>query len=191
MMFFDKNNKLSEIFNFIFSALNLAARNPEHPFRIMSLATTKQQVPRIRYVVLRGMNSSGYLYFFTDFRTQKTEHIQANPEVALLFYDPKERVQLRIQGTALIHRNNSLAEEYWKTVPGDAKKAYNPLVPAGTVISHPQEAYAWPEDLKNTNFAVVEVIPSEMDILQLDGLNHIRANFLRKGGNWKMDWVAP
>jgi len=190
-MLFDKNNELSEVLKISFDAFNQAAKDPGHPFRFMSLATTHQQVPHIRYVVLRAMDGAGNLYFFTDYWTKKVEHIQANPEIALLFYDPKERSQIRMKGKALINRNNATSEKYWEMVEGEARKAYNPRVRSGTPILNPEEAHEWPAELVRTNFAVIQVTPSELDVLQLDGLSHIRAKFLRMGDSWKMDWVAP
>lgn len=190
-MLFDKKIELTEVLKLVLDAFYLAAKDPAHPFRFMTLATTHQQIPEIRYVVLRAVDASGHFYFFTDYRTKKIDHIQMNPEVALLFYDPGKGVQIRIQGTALIHRNNARAVNFWETVKGEARKAYNPLLRPGTPISGPEQAHTWPQELVNTNFAVVQVIPSELDVLQLDGLKHIRAKFLRHEDNWKMNWVAP
>ena len=190
-MLITKNNELSEVLKIVLDALKSAVKDPGHPFRFLSLATIHRQLPDIRYVVLRAMDDEGYLYFFTDYRTQKIGHIRVNPDVALLFYDSEKSVQVRMQGTALIHRNNAVTEKYWKTVEGEARKAYNPLVPSGSLISHPEEAHIWPQNMENTNFSVIQIVPSEFTILQLDGLNHIRAKFVRHGNKWKMDWIAP
>lgn len=190
-MLINKNSELSEVLKIVFDALNLATKDPVHPFRFMSLATSHEHMPDIRYVVLRSMDAERCLYFFTDYRTGKIDHIKVNQKVALLFYDAEKRVQIRMQGTALVHKNNAIAEKYWLTVHGEARKAYNPLLRSGTLISHPEEAHIWPQEMDNANFTVVQVIPSELDVLQLDGLNHVRAKFLKKGDNWKMDWTAP
>ncbi|WP_158858774.1 pyridoxamine 5'-phosphate oxidase family protein [Lunatibacter salilacus] len=190
-MLITKNNELSEVLKIVLDALKSAAKDTGHPFRFMSLATIHQQVPDIRYVVLRAMDAEGCLYFFTDYRTQKIGHIRANPDVALLFYDSEKGVQIRMQGTALVHRNNAVAEKFWMTVEGEAQKAYNPVLTPGTLISHPVEAYNWPENMGNSNFSVVQIVPSEFNVLQLDGMNHIRAKYVRNDDKWKMDWIAP
>lgn len=191
-MLIDKNTELSEVYKIIFDTFHEAAKDPSHPFRFLSLATANQEGPDMRYVVLRAIDEEGRFYFFTDYRTQKINHIKTNPQISLLFYDSEKRIQIRMKATASIHRNNDEAEKYWKTVDGDARKAYNPLIVSGTQISHPEEAYKWPQEMEYTNFTVVQVIPYELDVLQLDGLKHIRAKFIKNGGgNWKMDWVAP
>ena len=190
-MLIDRNTELPEVFKIIFDEFHQAATEPSHPFRFLSLATTDQEGPDIRYVVLRAVDGEGRLYFFTDYRTQKINHLQTNPQIALLFYNSEKRVQIRIKAKASIHRGNYEAEKYWQTVEGDARKAYNPLTLPGAKISDPKEAYRWPKQMESTNFSVVQVIPYEIDVLQLDGLNHIRARFARVEADWEMDWVAP
>jgi pyridoxamine 5'-phosphate oxidase len=190
-MLIGKRTDLSDVLQIVFDEICLAAKNPSHPFRFMSLSTVCQQIPEIRYVVLRAMDENGHLFFFTDYRTEKVEQIQANPEVSLLFYHPDRRVQVRMQGTASIHCNNDLAEKHWGTLEEEAKKAYNPVIKAGTPISQPEEAHIWPEKPSSDYFAVVKVVASQLDVLQLDGMSHIRAKFLRNEGQWTSNWIAP
>ena len=190
-MLIDKDIELSDVLPIIFDELTMAAKDPGHPFRLMSLSTVHQQMPEIRYVVLRAMDEGGHLFFFTDGRTEKIKRIHANPEVALLFYNPEKGVQLRVRGTAVIHRDCDLTKKYWGMVEGDAKKAYNSLKKPGTPISQPHEAHSWPEELVSTFFTVVEILPYQLEVLQLNGLSHIRAKFSQNAGRWSMDWVAP
>lgn len=190
-MLIEKKIELSQVLNIVFDEISQAAEDHNHPFRFMSLATVHQQTPEIRYVVLRATNDSGHLYFFTDYRTEKIDHMQASSEVALLLYHPEKRVQVRMQGTVLIHRDNELTEKYWPMVEGEAKKAYNSAIKPGTFISDPQEAHSWPQEYSSTYFTVVEFVPSQLDVLQLNRLSHIRAKFSQNELGWSMNWVAP
>lgn len=190
-MLINAANTLPEVFQLVFDEILLASKQPSHPFRFMSLATVRQQSPDVRYVVLRSVGDRHQLVFFSDYRTEKIAHISENPNVSVLLYHPQKMVQVRIKATAAIHRNSELALYYWNSVAQEARKAYNSSISPGTPLSQPEEAHSWPEVMGSDDFVVVEVVPSQLDVLQLNGLSHLRARFLREEDNWDMQWVAP
>ena len=72
-----------------------------HPFRYFTLATIGQgPIPRLRTVVLRRVSEDFKLIFYTDRRSKKIQHIKENSSVSLLFYHPKQLLQLKIEGKA-------------------------------------------------------------------------------------------
>jgi len=65
-----------------------------------SIATVDEhQRPTTRTVLLKYFDERGFV-FFTNFDSAKARHIEANPNVALLFFWSEAARQVRIQGTA-------------------------------------------------------------------------------------------
>ena len=86
--------------------LGAAVRSADHPFRLFTLATVgPDRYPHARTVVLRGFDPvERSVSFYTDCRSPKVRHMAGEPRVALLFYDPTARLQLRIPASARLHR---------------------------------------------------------------------------------------
>lgn len=64
----------------------------------MALATaSKQGLPAVRIVLLRGATNRGFT-FFTNYDSRKGQEIAENPEAALLFFWPELERQIRIEG---------------------------------------------------------------------------------------------
>jgi pyridoxamine 5'-phosphate oxidase len=64
----------------------------------MALATaSKQGLPAVRIVLLRGATQRGFT-FFTNYDSRKGQEIADNPEAALLFFWPELERQIRIEG---------------------------------------------------------------------------------------------
>jgi general stress protein 26 len=56
--------------------------------------------PTARCMVLRDIDRSGQLWFVSDRRTRKDDHIRTNPATEVCLWLPKELVQIRISGRA-------------------------------------------------------------------------------------------
>jgi pyridoxamine 5'-phosphate oxidase len=77
-------------------ALKIGAREPD----AMTLATaTRDGRPSARVVLFKGL-SAGRLSFVTHYASRKGREIEANPEVALVFFWPELMRQVRIEGRA-------------------------------------------------------------------------------------------
>jgi pyridoxamine 5'-phosphate oxidase len=64
----------------------------------MSLATaTPEGKPSVRIVLLKGFDERGFV-FFTNHHSEKGQHLEANPFVALAFYWVQLERQIRISG---------------------------------------------------------------------------------------------
>ena len=65
----------------------------------MTLATVNGQgKPSARIVLLKGYTTEGFV-FFTNYQSTKGQHIDANPQVALLFFWKELERQIRIEGS--------------------------------------------------------------------------------------------
>jgi len=190
-MLFSIDNSLSEIFLQVKNELEKGTTVPNHPFRFASLATHMDREIELRYVVLRKMDMDLNLYFFTDSRSGKVSHLMGNPELALLFYHDTERVQIRVKGLAKIHHLDEVAAGFWSDIPANSRKAYNSERSPGRRIASPELAYQWNEEMDNVFFTVIKVEPKSVEVLQLNGLEHIRASFLKREGDWQMGWLVP
>jgi pyridoxamine 5'-phosphate oxidase len=190
-MLFSINNSLSEIFLIVKNELENGTTDPDHPFRFVSLATHREREIELRYVVFRKIDQDLNMFFFTDSRSEKVSHLKSNPELALLFYHDSERVQIRVKGFANIHHQDEVAARFWSEIPVNSRKAYNSERSPGSIIASPELAYQWNEEMDNAFFTVIKVEPMSVEVLQLNGLEHIRATFLKKEGDWQMGWLVP
>jgi len=75
--------------------------------------------PSSRVVLLKEVNENGFT-FFTNYKSNKANDIDENPNVALNFYWPELERQVRITGTA---RKNSINESdsYFASRPRDSQ----------------------------------------------------------------------
>lgn len=190
-MLFQKNNSLEEIFQSVKHELHRGALDTKHPFRFVALATTSENGVDARYVVVRYIDEELNIFFFTDGRTSKVEQLVSCPDLALLFYHPAKRTQIKILGKALIHSNDEFKAKFWSKIQEDGRKAYNQILVPGTSIQDPSEAFAWNEPLTDSNFTLIQITPTVIETLQLNGLEHLRVRFRLEKKKWDLTWIAP
>ena len=190
-MLFTAQNSLPEIWSALKHELHRGALDAKHPFRYVTLATMSNQSTEQRMVVLRKVDEKLNFYFFTDSRTDKVSQLSENPTAEFLVYHPSKRTQIRVKGRIQIHHQNSFSQEMWQRVQGDAQKAYNSTLAPGSEIEAPSLAYDWPAEMDDSYFSVLELIPSEIEALQLNKLTHIRVKFNRGRGDWNGVWLVP
>ena len=74
----------------------------EEEANAMVLATTDEDgIPSARMVLLKGFSEKGFI-FYTNSLSRKGTQISLNPNVALLFYWPSAKRQVRIEGQAVM-----------------------------------------------------------------------------------------
>jgi len=86
----------------------------------MVLATTDEEgKPAARVVLLKDFSGQGFV-FYTNSLSRKGSHISFNPNVALLFYWPRQERQIRVEGQAgMISQKES--DEYFRSRPEGSK----------------------------------------------------------------------
>ena len=72
---------------------------PMDPNAVSIATVDEHNRPTSRTVLLKYFDERGFV-FFSNFESAKAEHIEANPNVALLFFWSEAARQVRIQGTA-------------------------------------------------------------------------------------------
>lgn len=171
------------------SELQRGSEQREHPFRYFTLATVGvDYLVRQRLVVLRKVDVDLRLTFFTDYRSKKIMHIHENNRVSMLFYDPVQLLQVRIEGLASIDKNEKAIKTYWSDVREASRKAYTTAAAPGTVMENPEMLEYLNED---NYFCAVDVSPFKIEYLKLQDPNHIRVHYSLKEGFWDGQYLVP
>ncbi len=190
-MLFDLNTPLQEVKLLTLKELRRSTVDRKHPCRFFTLGSFNENRMRLRYVVLREIDEKSQFWIFSDSRAEKVIHFQQNPQAVLCFYHPKKMVQITITATAQIHHQTAVSQEMWKKVQGNATRSYTTIKPPGMAISRPKEGHQWDETLEDTYFCPISFTPYEIEVLQLNNQEHLRAKFILKDEKWEANWITP
>ena len=86
----------------------------------MTLATaTKSGRPSARTILLRELDDSGFV-FYTNYSGRKGKELAENPRAAIVFYWPRQSLQVRVQGRVVKVASNE-SETYFRSRPRDSQ----------------------------------------------------------------------
>ena len=155
-----------------------------------------------RTVVLRGINKEKKnLWFHTDIRSKKIKILKINSNVSFLFYDKKEKIQLRIFGISKINYQNNISKESWEKTIHMSRQCYLGEKIPGTDTPSPTSGLS--DEIDNfkysieksevgyKNFCVVETFITSIEWLYLAAKGHRRALFELKNESFKKKWIIP
>jgi pyridoxine/pyridoxamine 5'-phosphate oxidase len=191
MALIGQEHRLEEIPGLLFAELRKGTVQKKHPFRNVVLSTVRGEEPTSRWVVFRKLTDEHRFLVYTDARSQKVAELSANPHCSLLFYHDRQGLQIRVAGTAVVHQDDALARKSWLRVQGSAVKNYTTILPPGSVVRNSQEGNRWMEPTIDDHFAIIEITPDKMDVLQLDRAGNIRAEFKRREEFWEGRFLVP
>ena len=196
--FLSLEQMLRHSWNMIFQGT--AKRNS--PMREVVLGTINLQgVPQNRVIILRKVEvADRSLTFFTDYRSEKINDIQLSPQVSVLFWDSRKRVQIRCTGQMSVYINDSMSKMYWDRIPKQGRNLYATTASPGTPM--PENGAYMPSDWDSLsitetdsvafpNFCVLVCQLSQLDVLHLGREKHQRGQFNWNGIRWEMQWVIP
>lgn len=191
-----------EILKKIWKHLDLGVLQRKHPFHLPVFGTICDREPSLRIVVLRRFwRRPAQLAFHSHIGSPKIQQIKANPNVYWLFYNPEEKLQVRIKGKAKIHTDDELADEQWLTTELFSRRCY-----VGEPSSQPSKkpTSGLPDDLTEreptkeeseigrANFVIVTSTIEEIDCFELDVRGHRRSLFVWNGnGELETTWLTP
>ncbi|MBU2996588.1 pyridoxamine 5'-phosphate oxidase family protein [Cellulophaga baltica] len=179
----------STIFSEIKEELNKGINEYGHPFRFFTLGTlSANNSPRLRTVVFRDFSENWNISFFTDKRSQKVIDIDKNNKVSSLFYHPEKRIQLHIEGTAHLVKNEKIINKHWNQTPEEAKKDYTTSLAPGSCIENQTEIEYLNEE---NHFCIITIEINTIEYLRLDKPNHAKIKYTKKGNEWKNDFLVP
>jgi pyridoxamine 5'-phosphate oxidase len=166
----------------------------------MALATASADgAPSVRMVLLKGFDADGFV-FFTGYASRKAGELQENPRAALLFHwDPLGR-QVRVEGNvARVPAEES--DDYFATRPRGAQLAASASLQS-SVITNREELEARMDEIRTAreghpiprpeHWGGYRLTPASYEFWQhRDDRAHDRLRFLRDGGGWLVERLAP
>jgi pyridoxamine 5'-phosphate oxidase len=180
-----------QVLNDVWSCLREGVKHGAHPFHTPVLATTNGNEPDLRTVVLRQVAAEQRLLLcHTDVRSPKFSALEKNPQVAWLFYDRRERVQLRLYGQVNLHHSDSIAQTRWEKSSSNSRLCYlTPQAPGAVLPGGDGQIAAVDDGFEN--FAVISCQIFAIDWLYLRAAGHLRARFDWKENCWDGEWINP
>jgi pyridoxamine 5'-phosphate oxidase len=198
----DYYNDLDKVYLKIWNILNLGLIDRNSSFHIPVFICEKKNNSDGRIVVLRGMNKKEKkIWFHSDIRSNKVNVLKSNPFGTLLFYDKKEKIQLRISGKVNINHQNDITKNSWKKTAHMSRQCYLGKNPPGVESEIPTSGLT--EDIDNSkytikesengykNFCVIEVSVDFIEWLYLASKGHRRAFFSLNNTSVKKKWLIP
>ena len=198
----DYYNDLDKIYLKIWSLLSdgLADRNAQFHIPVFICGSKKEFDGRI--IVLRGINDiKKTLWFHSDIRSKKIETLKNNPQASFLFYDKKEKIQIRAIGNTKVHYKDSFTKSSWKKTAHMSRQCYLGKKSPGSSANNPTSGLS--EDIDNSkysmseselgynNFCVVETFLTSIEWLYLASKGHRRAKFLLLNDQVDKKWLIP
>jgi len=173
-----------------------AIASARHGLHLPTLATIGADgAAEARTVVLRHVDAARReIRFHTDIRSPKVAAIRRDPRVALHWYDPARRVQVRIPAVATIHHGDAVAAAAWAASAAMSRACYAADHGPGT----PREAFpaapvapAGDDDSGLRQFAVVACRFDVVELLCLHAAGHqrVRLHVAQTPVTW--DLLAP
>ena len=187
----ENHNNTNEIYENIWKCLDKGVNDRLSDYHTFSLATSPKNIVEVRTVVLRGYDRKNQsIIFHTNNLTNKISEIQNNPSVGALFYDRKEKVQIRLNGDAVISNMDQYCKERWDKMSSQSQECYYQNISPGKNIESPGIVKNKLENKLSENFTVVTININKIDWLYLSSAGHTRVKFLKNDG-FTGQWIAP
>lgn len=141
-------NDLGAVFREAFTMIGRGVADRRHAFHTPVFVTNGVDgFPAARTVVLRGFDPQRRtLIFHTDGRSTKVTELAADPRVAIVFYDARRKIQLRIAGHATTHTDDDVSRAAWERLSASSRRGYLGA-PPGTPSREPTSGL--PADLEH------------------------------------------
>lgn len=166
----------------------------------IALATADRRArPSVRYVLLKGVDSRGFV-FFTDARSRKGRDLAANPQAAFACYWDPIGKQVRVEGR-VVRVTPAEADAYWATRPRESRLAASVSRQSAVLARRSELIARWralgrrhaggdvPRPPEWTGFRIV---PRAVEFwTRGDFRLHHRERFERKGDGWTRRMLQP
>ena len=161
--------------------LDLAAKDRQHGWHVMTLATVDGPRADARSVVVREANEAAHqILFYTDHRSAKVAQIAANPQGVLVGWCTRTSWQVRIQVRLQVQTSGLEVSSRWAKVKlSPSSQDYLAALPPGTPVDRYQ-----PERGSRDHFAVVVAEVQAIDWLELHSDGHRRARLAGSDSAW-------
>ena len=190
----------TEIKKKIWSMLNSAVIDRSSQFRIPVFICGDQSDFDGRILVLRKSDEQNdIVQFHSDIRSDKIKKLKKNNKASMLFYDKKEKIQVRLKVECTINHDNEITKESWLKTGHMSRKCY--LVDNGPGTESPTPTSGLKPKLDNfeftmeqseegyKNFTVIQCKVKSIEWLYLTAKGHRRAKFDLETN--KDTWLIP
>ena len=196
-MSIDQNNP-EDIFQEELQDLHSAVKDVAHEYHLFTVATSSNNIPELRTVVLRDIDLDNYkISFHTDSRSPKYNQLIKNSSVSALFYSISKRPQIRIKGEAEASNDNKLLSSLWNKLSKDSKECYQgEIAPSGVIPDAKilNDIIDDPNTDNNNhgfeNFSRITIDVSSFEILRLHHLGHKRLLCDLSKNDTSFQWIA-
>lgn len=175
---------LTEIHTALWQQLEHAAKDKQHAWRTVVLATVDGEAADARTVILREVDApQKQLVIFSDDRAGKVSQMLSHPRAAMVMWSAQLGWQLRCRVHLSLEMTGLAATSRWaaiKLTPAaqDYLARLAPGTPLGTTAAHA------PAPLEREYFAVINAQVQAIDWLELHREGHRRALFDERGARW-------
>lgn len=154
--------------------------------------------PSARIVLLKGFDESGFT-FFTNYDSRKSRELAANPNAALVFWWPALERQLRIEGT-VTRVSEAESDAYFATRPRGSQLGAWASNQSGTIeegilearLAEIERRYERSDVPRPPHWGGFRLDPEMIELWQgRPNRLHDRFRYLRTGGRWAIDRLAP
>lgn len=158
----------------------------------------------VRTVVLRAVDRKRRcVRFYTDLRSPKVVQIRNDPRAALVFQDSVRQVELRAEAVVSLHRDDTLAQRCWTTLPAGKRREFAGTMPPGSPAGElslltETSAGVSPSGGNRangagwSNFAVADCRIGRLDWVEIDSAGHRRAVFAwNRRDELNATWLVP
>jgi pyridoxamine 5'-phosphate oxidase len=166
----------------------------------MALATVDAGgAPAVRYVLLKGFGPKGF-DFYTDYRSDKADELEANPRAALAFWWPQLGRQVRLSG--LVSKLGAAdSDAYFATRPRDAQLGAWASEQSGTLADRAELTrrveevtgrFEGQEVQRPPHWGGFRLVPDEFEFWQQgEARLHDRFRYRRDGDDWSIERLSP
>jgi len=172
---------LAAIEQAVWQELDASVRAAEHGWRVATLATLAGGRADARSVVLREVEPAARrVIFYTDARSPKVRHLEADPEGTLVLWSRELGWQLRLAVTLeALSSGPEVAARWARLEATPAAQDYFAPQPPGSVIERPDAARG-----TRGHFALVVASVRALDWTEIHPEGHRRALFDAAGARW-------
>ena len=175
----------------------------KHPFHNPVVGNKGLSGISLRTVVLRKVDvAKKQLSFHTDIRSGKWKELNIDNELSWLFYSATDRLQIRVQGKAILHSTDEIANKAWATSTMSSRKVYCGNEGPSTVSAMPSSGLSSyldnndpsieESEIGRKNFGIITTQVHCMEWLWLNSKGHRRARFVYDSNNdFKATWLIP
>jgi general stress protein 26 len=189
-MDYDKS-AIDEVFKKIWEYLKIGLKDRDSDYHTFSFASSHKNIVKNRTVVLRDYNEvNKTISFHTNNLTEKVLDINNNKNVEALFYNKKEKIQIRISGLATVNKQDDLCEKKWLEMSDQSKECYFQNINPGKSITNPNLVTSIIQNEVSKYFTIITIHINKIDWLYLSSKGHKRIKFISQD-NFKGEWIAP